>query len=229
MLVDILGTTLVDYPGRVASTLFFAGCNFRCPFCHNAELVLPEKYATFSAVHPDALDAFLARRKGFITGVVLTGGEPLLSPQLRATITLVKSHGLALKLDTNGAVPSRLAEVIDEVDYVAMDIKAPLKNYHLATGTSVDPKAISTSVALIMDRARHYEFRTTLVPGLLDSTEDILGIGEVVRGAKIMALQTFRGEKTLDPDYSGLAIPTPDEVKVFAEVLAPFVQKVVLR
>lgn len=182
--------TLLDFPGQVACTLFAHGCNLRCPFCHNAGLVVrkPE-----DEISKDELAAFLNKRKGLLDGICLTGGEPLLQRDAKEFIAFLRSFGFKIKLDTNGAFPERLKEIIDErlVDYIAMDIKSSPEGYAKATGIQdIDIEPFKTSAALIMSSGIDYEFRTTAVRGI-HTAADFEGIAEWIKGAKRYYIQRF--------------------------------------
>ena len=183
--------TLLDFPGRLAATVFLGGCNFRCPFCHNASLVLAP--AECENIGEEELFSFLASRKGKLTGVCVTGGEPTLYPTLKDFIKRIKEMGLAVKLDTNGTNPELLSELIEEglVDYVAMDIKNAPEKYSLTAGCEVDIEKVKKSVSLLLSEKVDYEFRTTVVKEL-HSEEDFLRISEWISGAKRYFLQTFK-------------------------------------
>ncbi|MBN1543888.1 anaerobic ribonucleoside-triphosphate reductase activating protein [Candidatus Woesearchaeota archaeon] len=217
MLVIIAGierTSLVDWPEKICSTIFIAGCNFRCPFCHNSELVLPEKIENIEAMTENELLTALVERKRFIDGVCITGGEPLMSPDIVKLIHKMKDKGFAVKLDTNGSVPTLLKKIIDEklVDYVAMDIKAPKERYGEATGINANTKLIEESIKILKESSIDHEFRTTVVKGLL-AKEDIIAIGEWIKGAKAYYLQQFMStEKTLSPEYHKKQSYTPEEL-----------------
>lgn len=180
--------TLLDFPGRVACTLFTSGCNFRCPFCHNTPLVTggaPE----FSEA---ALFGFLQKRRGLLDGVALTGGEPLLHPELPELLEKIRGLGYAIKLDTNGSFPDRLKKVLDAglVDYVAMDVKNSKDKYDLTAGCAGVLPRVERSVRLLMQGGTDYEFRTTLVDELHEP-EDFAAIGQWLRGAKRYYIQDF--------------------------------------
>lgn len=182
--------TLLDFPGQVACTLFSHGCNLRCPFCHNAGLVIRRPEAEISK---DELAAFLEKRKGLLDGICLTGGEPLLQRDAKEFIAFLRSFGFKIKLDTNGAFPERLKEIIDErlVDYIAMDIKSSPEGYAKATGIQdIDIEPFRKSIALIMNSGIDYEFRTTAVKGL-HTEADFEGIAEWIKGAKRYYIQQF--------------------------------------
>jgi len=185
----LMKLTLLDYPGHVACTVFFGGCNFRCPFCHNAGLVLTPSDG--ENIDEDTFFSFLNRRRGIFDGVCITGGEPLLR-DLTPFIEKIRALGFRVKLDTNGAFPDRLEKLLDArlVDYVAMDIKNSPARYDETSGTHVDLDAIRKSIALIMEKAPDYEFRTTLVDGF-HTPESIGEAAEMIRGAKQYFLQGF--------------------------------------
>ena len=171
-------TTLLDYPGLVAATIFTGNCNFRCPFCHNYELVLAPD--VFPEEHPDEILAFLKKRLGILKGVCITGGEPTLNPDLKDFIISIKELGYKVKLDTNGFKPDVLEDLLNSklLDYVAMDIKAGRNNYSIATGIpNIDITKIEQSVQLLAHSDIEYEFRTTAVKNIHTNAdfEDIKG------------------------------------------------------
>ena len=183
-------TTLLDFPGLVACTVFAHGCNLRCPFCHNAGLVVrkPE-----NIISQDELSAFLQKRKGILDGVCLTGGEPLAQKDAIEFIEFLRSFGYKIKLDTNGFYPERLKEVIDKglVDYIAMDIKSSPEGYPKAVGVpDIDISPALESIKLIMASGIDYEFRTTAVKGL-HLVSDFERIGDMIAGAKQYFIQQF--------------------------------------
>lgn len=181
--------TLLDFPGKVACTVFTGGCNFACPFCHNASLVT---HIDGKPIEEAEIFAYLEKRRGLIDGVCVSGGEPLLQPDIGAFLKCVKDMGFTVKLDTNGAYPERLRQLIGEglVDYVAMDIKNSKEKYSLTAGTMVDLGAIEESVALLKEGRVQYEFRTTLVKELHDE-QDILSMAKWLQGTKYWYLQSF--------------------------------------
>ncbi|MFA7319318.1 MAG: anaerobic ribonucleoside-triphosphate reductase activating protein [Parcubacteria group bacterium] len=190
--------TLIDYPGHIATTVFTVGCSFRCPFCHNPELVnLRLAHNTESEKN---FFAFLKSRQGKLDGVCITGGEPTIQPDIIEFIRKIKKLGFAVKLDSNGTRPDVLKKLIDQklVDYIAMDIKSDIKNYDKLTGSKVDKDRIRLSVDLIMHSRVPYEFRTTVVPGL-HAEKDFLKIAQWLRGAREYWLQEYREDfKILD-------------------------------
>jgi len=201
-IAHLLPMTLIDYPDRVAALVFTPGCPFRCPFCHNAELVLPEKTAALPLIPENDLFYFLRERAGFLDAVVITGGEPTLHDDVSRVIRRVKQLGLLVKLDTNGSRPEVLEALLDEglLDYVAMDVKAPLERYSELCGTPVDREAIRRSIDLIIKRAPDYEFRTTAAPTI--TAADVRAIADLIGGAKRYILQPFvvpAGKDLVDP------------------------------
>lgn len=189
-----------DFPGVLACTVFLGSCNFRCPYCHNADLVLnPESLPTFPM---DYFIDFLDSRKDWLEGVCVTGGEPLINKELEGFISVLKERRLLVKLDTNGSFPSRLSALIqkDLLDSVAMDVKAPLEKYRDVTKSSVNPEDIQKSIEIIMNSSVEYMFRTTVVPGLVEA-EDIIKMGQMLRGAKVFQIQQFSPHNTLEPSF----------------------------
>jgi pyruvate formate lyase activating enzyme len=184
-------TSLLDYPDHIAATVFTAGCNLRCPFCHNPELVLPELVARNARLLGEAFFRELADRRGFLDAVVITGGEPTLQPDLGEICSQIRALGFLVKLDTNGTAPDILQRLLADgsIDYVAMDVKAPFDDYARMAGVPVDPEAIVRSIDLIIHSDVAYEFRTTAAPGL--STDALLGIGQTLHGARRYWLQRF--------------------------------------
>lgn len=183
--------TLLDFPGRVACTVFTAGCNMRCPFCHNAALVTHiDNSVSFG--EEEILD-YLKKRKGLLDGVCITGGEPLLQAGIEDFIAKVKAIGYAVKLDTNGTFPEKLISLVDKglVDYVAMDIKNSKEKYATTAGiSSLDIGAVEQSVAFLLEGKVDFEFRTTIVKEL-HTVDDIAAIGEWIKGAPRYFLQNF--------------------------------------
>ena len=183
--------TLLDYPGKMACTLFTGGCNMKCPFCHNSELVfLPE---SMMEINQDDIDQFLDKRQGLLEGICITGGEPLIHPGLKTAIAKMKAKGYKIKLDTNGTYPDYLKELIEEglVDYVAMDIKNAPAKYAMTAGVEqLNLDAIEASMHYLMENHIPYEFRTTIVKEFHEK-EDIEAVGKWIKGAKSYYLQNF--------------------------------------
>lgn len=181
--------TLLDFPGRVACTVFTGGCNFRCPFCHNASLVT---HIDGEEITTEEILSYLNKRKGLLDGVCVTGGEPLLQTDLADFLRAVKEMGYAVKLDTNGAYPEKLKALLEEnlIDYVAMDIKNSKEKYALTCGVAVDMQKIEQSVELLKEGRVEYEFRTTLVKELHE-TQDIISMAKWLSGTRYWYLQSF--------------------------------------
>ncbi len=220
--------TLIDYPGTVACTVFTQGCNFRCPFCHNAALVLPSGSA--EELDEEALVDFLKKRIGVLEGVVFTGGEPLLHSNITELFKKVKALGYKIKLDTNGSFPTLLEKVITErlVDRVAMDIKSSPSEYGKAVGdVKIDISAIEYSKSLLMSCGTDYEFRTTLVKGI-HTEKSVSDLAKWIRGAKEYYLQQFKNSGGLiAPD--GLSEFNKAETEALADAIRPYVPSVALR
>jgi pyruvate formate lyase activating enzyme len=192
--------SLIDYPGRVAAVVFTMGCPLRCGYCHNPQIVVPELFG--EAIPEEKLMGFLERRKGKLDGVVVTGGEPMMHRDIERFLKAIKAMGYSVKLDTCGAFPGALEAVIEEglVDYLAMDLKAPLDRYAEVAGVPVDQKAIKRSIEIIRSSGLDYEFRTTVVRGQL-SEDDIVCMAESIEGSKKYVLQRFRNSETIDRTF----------------------------
>lgn len=219
--------TLLDYPGKVACTAFTGGCNFCCPFCHNASLVINPD-AT-GAMDEDEFLRFLQKRVKVLDGVCISGGEPLLQPDIELLMRHIKKLGLSIKLDTNGSFPSLLKHLIDNklVDYVAMDIKNSKKNYFKTIGTDKIPlESIEKSADLLMKKVVPYEFRTTVVRQL-HTAEDFIAIGQWLSKDSPYYLQAFVDSGDLiEENFSGY---TKNEMEVFVEILQKTMDFVQLR
>ena len=211
-------TTLLDFPEKLACTVFTGGCNMRCPFCHNASLVVsPNENSDIS--EKEFFD-FLSKRKNILDGVCITGGEPLLHKDIEDFMKKIKDMGFALKLDTNGSFPDRLKSIINKglVDYVAMDIKNSKEKYSLTAGIDIDIAKISESISLLLCGKVPFEFRTTVVKEL-HTPADIVSISEWISGTDAYFLQSFTDSG--DIIASGLSAYSPDEMKS----ILTFVQK----
>ena len=219
--------SLLDFPGKVAATVFTGGCDLRCPFCHNASLVLPGRGT--SALDAGGVLDFLASRRGLLDGVVLSGGEPLLQPDAADFLAEVKAMGFAVKLDTNGCHPDALADILDRrlADYVAMDIKNSLEKYPWTVGVpGFDTAPVERSARLLMEGPADYEFRTTLVRPFHE-VGDMETIGRWLRGARRYYLQAFVDSGDLVG--GGCAPFTPEEMEGFLQAARPFFQSAALR
>jgi len=211
-----LETSFLDWPGKICSVLFLPGCNFRCPYCHNHPLVFhPGQFASIS------LKEILQRLhsfKGWVDGVCLTGGEPTLHADLPLLIGEIKKMELLVKLDTNGSNPEMLEKLIDqrEVDFIAMDVKAPLDpfSYRRSAGCSIDLALVSKSIEILKRGKVEYQFRMTVVPQL-HSEEEIQALGQQLRAGRRMILQNFNPENPLDPSLKNTP---PYDPKVLKEM-----------
>ena len=218
--------TLLDFPGRVACTVFLGGCDFRCPFCHNFELIDGTAQPIMT---DDELISFLESRKGLLEGVAITGGEPCLHKDLPELIKKIRAAGYAVKLDTNGYHPEMLKKILDEklVEYVAMDIKNSEGKYPLTCGLeSMDLAPIKHSVDILMNGGTDYEFRTTVIRELHDK-EDFEKIGEMIKGAKRYFLQRFTDRDSVP--YGNLSAPSFDEMYEFADIARKYIPDTSLR
>ena len=218
--------TLLDYPGKVACTVFLGGCDLRCPFCHNGELVEGEAP---TALNARELTAFLKKRQGLLDGVCVTGGEPLLRPELEGLLSQIKNLGFPVKLDTNGSHPDRLRRLTEAglVDYVAMDIKYSPERYGETAGRSgLDLAPFRESVSFLLSGAVDYEFRTTVVRELHDR-DSFRAIGPWLAGARRYYLQSFVDRDTVL--RAGLHPWDRESLETFAELMRPWVERVQLR
>lgn len=214
--------TLLDFPGHVACTVFFSGCDLRCPFCHNAPLVTD--IDVHDGMEEGEFFAFLEKRRGILDGVAISGGEPLLQAELSDFIARIKSMGFSVKLDTNGTHPNRLAELLasGNIDYVAMDVKNSREKYEKTVGVRVDTDAIDSSIHTIITSGVEHEFRTTVVAELHEKA-DFVEIGERLRGAKRYFLQQFLDSGALIGDGSKMHAATKAEMETFAVAARAFV------
>lgn len=214
-----------DYPGVISATVFLGSCNFRCPYCHNAKLVLnPDDLPTFPMGY---ITDFLDSRKDWLEGICITGGEPLLHRDLGDFLSLLKERGLSVKLDTNGSFPSQLDALIAKnlIDSIAMDVKAPLERYEEVTRTKVDREKIRKSIDIIMSSGVEYIFRLTAVPGLIDE-EGMTEIGRMLEGAKVFQIQQFVPENTLDPAFERLKPFKRDGMRALGRCVEEFFSEV---
>lgn len=213
--------TLIDYPGRLAATVFVGGCNFRCPFCHNASLVLPEKSA--EAIPEEEFFEFLSTRVGKLSGVCVSGGEPTVYPDLPDFIRRIRSLGFSVKLDTNGSSPDTLISLVKFglVDYVAMDIKNSPERYAETVGKDqFDIAPICKSVEFLLSGAVDYEFRTTVVREL-HTASNLAAVGKWISGAKRYYLQPFKDSgELISPGLTGYS---EAEMNELLAIVSPFV------
>ena len=219
-------TTLLDFPGKVACTVFTGGCNFRCPFCHNASLVTAPN--SVDTITEDTFFSFLSKRKGILDGVCITGGEPMLMPDLEQFCARIKGMGFSVKLDTNGSFPERLQKMIENglVDYVAMDIKNSLDAYAETCGLSEIPDGVEKSMDLLMNGSLPFEFRTTIVKEL-HSAQRIEALAKRIAGCDRYFLQLFTDSGDLLAE--GMSAPTEDEARAWLAVAQKHVPNAQLR
>ena len=209
-----------DFPGFIAATVFLGRCNFKCPFCHNADLVLrPDSLPTFPL---DYFLAFLDMRKDWLEGVCITGGEPLLNNDLEVLLAIIKERNLLVKIDTNGAFPGRLDSLIKKglLDHVAMDVKTSFEKYPEAAGGPVNIENIKKSIAIIRESGLDYVFRTTAVPGLVDR-EDIENISAALQGSKMFRIQQYVPHNTLESDYENIKPYPAEELRDWVKIAEP--------
>ncbi len=218
--------TLLDFPGRVACTVFLGGCDFRCPFCHNFELV---DGTARPIMDEEELLAFLRKRQGLLDGVAFTGGEPCLHKDLPELMKKIRELGFAVKLDTNGYHPDLLRSILTEglIDYAAMDIKNTPEKYALTCGLSeMDLTPVKESIRLLMDSGIDYEFRTTVVQEF-HQAEDFHGIGELIKGAKHYYLQCFTDRDSVP--FGNLHAPSAEALKEYAGIMKQYVNDTNIR
>lgn len=232
MIAGLQKMTLLDFPGKVACTVFLGGCNYRCPFCHNTELFTGKVEEVMST---DAFLAFLEKRRGLLDGVCVSGGEPTLCPELEPLLKSIKALGFLVKLDTNGSRPNVLKQLVDAelVDYVAMDVKNCPRRYAETVGLEhMDLAAVEESLRFLIAGDTPYELRTTLVKQLHDA-QAVQEMGQwlanLVPGKqpRQLFLQSFVDRDTVA--FSGLCAPGENEVLSFADILTPFIEKVTIR
>ncbi|MFH2144521.1 MAG: anaerobic ribonucleoside-triphosphate reductase activating protein [Candidatus Omnitrophota bacterium] len=222
--------TFIDWEGKLASVIYLPGCNFRCPFCHTKDLV--SGIDALSNIPLEQIERFLDQKKGWIDSVVIGGGEPTLHNDLAQLLTELKNYGLLVKLDTNGTRPDVLKNLLSAklVDYIAMDVKAPLvkEKYEQVVKAKVDMGAVEESIQILLSGAVKYEFRTTVVPTLLDR-RDILQIARTLTGAKRYVLQQFSPKNTLDEAMSDIKPHSFEELKCMAQLANEFVKNCFVR
>ena len=221
--------SLIDFPGKVSAIVFTRRCNFRCPYCHNPELVDPNRYV--DALEEKQLWEFLRRRQEKLDAVVITGGEPTLHDGLELFIDKIKTMGFLVKLDTNGSNPGVLKNLLSEnlLDYVAMDIKAPLEKYSEVARIPVAVENIEESIMLTRESHVSHEFRTTVAKNML-SEDDVLNIARMLQGEKLYVLQRCVPTKVLDPHFLAEFVPyTREELQSLAQLAQSYVEKCLVR
>jgi pyruvate formate lyase activating enzyme len=234
--------SLLDYPGHVAAIIFTQGCNFRCPFCYNPMLVEPagfgkSKYSEqseqkdYPSISEDDLFVFLKDRRGKLDAVVVTGGEPTIHKDLPAFLEKIKKLGYLIKLDSNGSNPNMIESLINQklVNYIAMDFKSSFDSYYKTIGVKIDLEKIKKSIKIIMESKLPYEFRTTLVPGLVEGSE-LIDMSQIIKGAEKWYLQRFQPrEGVLDKKYNLIKPYTTKESEEFCQSVKSNVKNCFLR
>ena len=220
-IVGLQGLSVIDYPGKLCATVFTAGCNFRCPYCYNVDIVLNHQGLPVIPER-DVLNLIYGRR-GFLDGLCVGGGEPTLHRALPDFLFKVKALGVSVKVDTNGSRPRMLLKLVEDelVDYVAMDVKAPLRRYPEVVRFKVDVDAVRRSIRLLRRSSVDHEFRTTVVPGLLDG-DDLEEIARALSGSKRYVIQQFRPGRTLCPDFAEVKPYAASQLKAFRDRVAPY-------
>ena len=222
-------TSFVDWDGKIVSTIFLPGCNFRCGFCYNTDLVYnPEK---FNTIEFDEIKNYLLENKKFIDGVCIGGGEPTIHKDLPDLIKKIKELGFPVKLDTNGSNPDMIKYLIDNklVDYVAMDIKAPLETYRDMTGVDIDIEKIKKTIDLIINSGIEYEFRTTVLPDF-HKEENIEAMTKSIKGSNKYVLQKFiLTDSIIKPEFRKIYSPTDEYMKKLKQIAEKYVKNVVVR
>lgn len=219
--------SLVDYPGHVAAALFTIGCNMRCGYCHNPELVLPDRY--IDSIPEEDILLFLESRVGKLDGVVISGGEPTIHEGLPAFAARIKALGYRIKLDSNGTHPDMIRQMLDEgtLDFMAMDIKGPLEKYQEIAAYPVDIVAVQRTIELLRHSGIGHEFRTTIVKSQL-APEDFESIGELIKGAPRFALQRFRPGNTLHPAFRHATTYSDEEFEELKKIMERYVDECVI-
>ena len=222
------GTSVLDFPGRIASLVFYGGCNLSCGFCHNPTLI--DDFYQYPDMPVEALLDALQQRVGFIDGVVISGGEPTLAPSLAATLMQIKQLGLAIKLDTNGLRPDVVADLLAKhlLDYVALDVKTAPERYGELHHRPVALGALAQTVELLRSGAVDYEFRTTCVPGLVEE-QDIQTLGRLLHGGRRWVLQQFVAEHAMDDAMQQCTAFPAQVLHGYAEIARAHVAQVELR
>jgi len=229
LITGLQKSTLLDYPGEIACIIFTYGCNLRCEYCHNPELVtLPCNKR--DVLSEEMIYSFLEGRKDQLDAVVITGGEPTIQSDLIPFIKKIRDMGYLIKLDTNGTNSKMVEEILKMhiVDYWAMDVKYQKELYKQKLEDNVDYKEIEKSIHLLMNNAKDYEFRTTYVKGI-HTIESVEGIGKLIKGAKRYYIQNFRPGKTINPSLNNKNSFTPKELEEIKRVMKEYVKDIVIR
>ena len=219
---------MVDYPGKICSLIFLSECNFRCPYCHNPEMVLNDP--KIEEISQDEIIDYMKEKRKWVDALCITGGEPCLHENLPEFIAKIKKEGFLVKLDTNGSNPEMIKELLDKklLDFISMDIKSDLENYEKIAKVKVDLEKIKKSVNLIKNSDIDYEFRTTILPEL-HTKEDLKKIGKWLKGSKSFAIQNFHPGKCLNPSYNKKKGFSKEELEEFKSMLEDYFEKVEIR
>jgi len=220
--------SLIDYPGQISAIVFTQGCNFRCPYCYNPELVNPAQYGPI--LSEEEVISFLEKRRGKLDAVTVTGGEPTLQPDLDRFLQEIKGMGYLTKIDTNGSNPDVLERLIRGrlVDYLAMDVKGPLQKYERIANVKVNTAKIRRSIELITASGIEHEFRTTVVRSQLDN-EDLIATAKLLKKARLYVLQTFVPVKTLCREFLAEKSYSPEDFSAVQKYLTGKHLRIVLR
>ncbi|MDY6990252.1 MAG: anaerobic ribonucleoside-triphosphate reductase activating protein [Thermodesulfobacteriota bacterium] len=220
--------SLIDYPERLSAVLFTQGCNFRCPYCHNPELVDPKRFQT--PLPPEDVFSFLRTRQGKLDAVCITGGEPSIQPDLVEFMEEIKEMPYLIKLDTNGSHPEVLARLVEKrlVDYIAMDVKGPLSKYGKISKSPIETDRIKESIQLILDSGLRHEFRTTVVKSIL-TKGDFKKIGALIKGAQCYVLQKFVPSKPLNKRFLKETTYSDKDFEALRKKLEDYAHEVVVR
>jgi pyruvate formate lyase activating enzyme len=220
--------SLIDYPGEICAIVFTQGCNFRCPYCHNPELVNPELYN--ERLPEEVIFSFLAKRKGKIDAVTITGGEPTIQHGLIDFVKRVRKKGYSIKIDTNGSNPEVIEKLLSMkmLDYIAMDIKSPAEKHKIVTRSQINFDTIKQTIELIMKSGIPYEFRTTALKKLLEEN-DILDIASLIKNARLYVLQQFIPSKVLDRGFIKYESYSRDELESLSKKIAQRIANILIR
>ena len=221
-------TSLIEFPDKICAIIFTQGCNFRCPYCHNPELVEPEKFSNL--ISEEEIFSFLKKRKKYLNAVSITGGEPCLQKDIFEFMDKIKNMGFLIKLETNGSFPEVIKTSIKKsfVDYLSMDIKGPFEKYDKIVRVKIDISKIKESINLIMNSGLNYEFKTTVVKSLI-TKKDFESIGNSIKGAKLYFLQKFVSIKLLDPDFSKEETYSDEEFEEIKNLMKNYVSECEIR
>lgn len=219
--------SLIDYPGKIGAVVFTQGCNFRCPYCHNPELVDPARFKPSLA---DEVIPFLETRRGKLDAVTVTGGEPTLQPDLAPFLRQIRRMGYLVKLDTNGSMPEVLERLLGEhlIDYLAMDLKGPLAKYEKITAVAVNRESIRRSIEIVLGSGIDHEFRTTVVRSQLGPA-DLAELAGLIQTGRLYVLQPFVASKVLKQEFLGETSYSPEEFSAIIERIPAGNLRVILR